>query len=426
MGPDRPRDVQSGSPMEVAPVGTQAEVRDAVIWVSGLSETALEKTLPDVATRLAVAMDNATQDSPTRFSVSTPTGEHPDRGSVPFCTIDRADSAHNAESQPMVDVYGVSVEDRLVRPVRALPLWKQAIYGGYVVLKAGRNLLVRLRQNVGKSPRERFQILYAIGMVILMAVVFVLIAGAFVASLTTDDLLGVGLPQWVAAVVVAVGGFGLWKSPWAEKLRGAGLTVYAIYRYIERADESGAALQGDFARVLDTVETGREDIKYEKVAVIAYSFGSLVALDACFSPIATPPQRLASIDELVTVGCPYDCVRAFVPEYARTRYGREDVPGKWMNVYAPSDVLSSNFRDDDRPGHANVPVRLRAYPGGGRRPENLIYRIEGRDQPVDFWETLLFRGLASHGRYWDKADPNAVSVFGEIVDRVFSGRPVLA
>jgi hypothetical protein len=430
MGADTPRDVQPGSPTEVAGAGTQPEVRDAVIWVSGLSETALEKTLPEVATRLAVAMDNATQDSPTRFSVSTPTSEHPDHGSVPFCTIDRADSADSAESRPVVDVYGVSVEDQLVGPVRALPLWKQAIYGGSVVLAAGAVLLKRLRQNLGKSPRERWQILYAIGLVILMAVAFVLIVGAFVASLTTDDLLGVGLPQWAAAGIVAVGGFGLWKSPWAKKLRAAGLTVYAMYRYIERADKSGAALQGNLARVLDSVETGPGSTKYEKIAVIAYSFGSLVALDACFSPTATPPQRLASIDELVTVGCPYDCLRAFRPDYAGTRYWREDVPGQWMNVYAPSDVLSSNFRNDDTPGEADVPVPLRDYPGGGRCPggrcpENLIYRIDGRDQPVGPFETVLLRGLAFHGRYWDEADPNAVSVFGEIVRQVFSGRPVL-
>lgn len=397
------------------PTAPDAETRDAILWISGLDDVGGPAEVSTIARRIAVALDNEDQATAATYSVDTPSSSD----ALPVCTIVRAE---NGDSRRVIDVFGVSVKDQLVGPVERMGRFRQALYAAPVVLAATLVLLRRIRQGVGKSPRERWQLLYAIGCVVMMFAALIAIVGFAIAGLTTDDVAGV--PGWVGSAVLAVGGLGLWKTSTAKKLRELGLTLYAVYRYIERADDTGATLRGDLSRVLNLVGGTPDKVRYGRVIAVAYSFGSLVALDACFSPTTEPTERLKAIDLLITIGCPYDAVRALRPDYAGARYWREDIPGRWVNVFAPSDVLSSNFRDDDASEQPTVPIQLRDHPDGGRAPRNVIYRIDGRDGPVGFDESLLLRGLAFHGRYWDGNDENAESVFAPIVRGAFVVSPV--
>jgi hypothetical protein len=166
----------------------------------------------------------------------------------------------------------------------------------------------------------------------------------------------------------------------------------------------------------------RPDVTYGRIVVVAYSFGSLAALDAFLSPTSPPPGRLCDVDELVTFGCPIDLIRAFRPDYAGTRDALEGAPGHWTNVFSPSDVLASNFRDGP-PQHETVfAIQIRDEPDGGRTPNNTDYLIDGRTQPVGVGGTLLLRGFRLHGRYWSDTEAAADSVFGRILPQI-TGEP---
>jgi hypothetical protein len=389
------------------------DVRDAVIWVSGLTESSVPQSLPRTAKRIAVALDNNT---PARTNFTVEQRE----GVLPVCTIVRTD---DQGSRPVIDVFGLAVEERLVGPVRRMPLWKQALVGSGVVGGALVLLARRLRGTNGKTGRERLQLFFAIGVFAVMALGLLGLAAALVVGLVAGN--PGWLPTWLSTAIIAVGGFSVWRLPVFRRLRASSLMLYAVYRYIKRADASGASLRGELASVLDAVQNYHQDQGYGRIVVLSYSFGSLAALDACFSPVAQPPSRLEDINQLVTIGCPFDLIRAFLPDYAGARYWREGVPKKWINVYAPSDVLSSNFRDDARVDEASVRVALREHPQGGTKPTNMVFMIDGRDTSVGFVDTILMRGIKFHGQYWTDADDAADSVFGILVPTLFAGRPAL-
>jgi hypothetical protein len=390
----------------------EAEDRDAVIWVSGLAESAVSQSPDATAARIAAVLESNT---PARlaFSISTAAKTPAGELTIPICTIVRTDGE---SAQPIIDVFGFAVEERLVGPVRDLPLWKQVFLGGGIVVAAILVLIPKLRSSTGKSPRERWQVFYAFLLLAVMALALISLLGLLAATLTKNDL--TALPRWLAAAILAFGGLSLWSWPPVKQMRASGLALYAAYRYVEHADDSGASLRGQLAKALDSAQN-QEGVTYKRIVVVAYSFGSLVALDACLSPTAPTPARFVDIDELVTIGCPFDFIRTFRPDYAGPRHARAGAPGRWTNVYAPSDVLSSNFRDDALPAAPEVPIALREPPGARLEDENLVYRIDGRDAPVSIFGTLLLKGLRFHGRYWSDSDPDAESVFAVIVPRLF-------
>ncbi len=272
----------------------------------------------------------------------------------------------------------------------------------------------------GKTRRERMQLAAAVGVLAVMVIgVPLLLVVGFALLQRSDDL-----PTWLSGTIVAVTGLGIWTSPPAQALRRMAVTLYALYRYIERADDAGAEARGDLAKLLDDLQN-RPGVRYDRIVVVGYSFGSLAAVDAFLSPTSPPPGRLRDVDELITIGCPMDLIRAFRPAYAAGRYALAGVPAHWTNVYAPSDVLSSNFRDGAPPDETVFAIPVRDDPEGGRTPVNVDYLLDGRTEPVGLAGTLLLRGFRLHGRYWSLDEAAADSVFGVLLPRI-TGEPAAA
>ena len=59
-------------------------------------------------------------------------------------------------------------------------------------------------------------------------------------------------------------------------------------------------------------------------------------------------RALSTVKNLVTIGCPFDMVRTYWPNYFINRQRQSNAPVQWINIYAPLDVFGSNFRDDDK------------------------------------------------------------------------------
>jgi hypothetical protein len=388
----------------------EQDVRHAVIWIGGLSTDAARQSVEATTRRIAAALENVGP-ARTNFSVE----EREDRG-LRVCTIVRTD---DQGGRPVTDVFSLGASQALLGPIEAAGPFKQALIGLGVVAGAVPIVIRRLMGSIGKTTRERLQMAAAILMLAAMVVgVPLLLAGGF-ALLSEDDL--AGLPAWASGAIVAVSGFGVWKSPPARALRRLAVTLYALYRYVERADDVSAKLRGDLAKLVDDIQN-RPGVSYDRIVIVAYSFGSLAALDSFLSPTSPPPELLRDVNELITIGCPVDLIRAFRPNYAGPRFALDGAPGHWTNVYAPSDVLASNFRDGAPPDETVFEIPLRDDPHEGRTPDNVDYLIDGRTQPVGVVGTVLLRGFRLHGRYWSDADPAADSVFRRILPQIAGGR----
>jgi hypothetical protein len=137
---------------------------------------------------------------------------------------------------------------------------------------------------------------------------------------------------------------------------------------------------------------------------VAYSFGSIVALDTFF-PRQNPASHLISVDTLVTIGCPADLVRIFWPKYygLSERAYRPGAPQRWINIYSTTDVLSSNFRNDNKKDSANVSI-AGATEGKEEelKPFNVSYEGGPLGERLTIPNIILLLGLRAHAMYWER------------------------
>jgi hypothetical protein len=223
-----------------------------------------------------------------------------------------------------------------------------------------------------------------------------------------------GALQNIVILVAAVQA--LWPKLRETLLKGA-LTYTCVIEYItygERRD----VIAGHF---LDLLEHIAEKDKYRQIHVIAYSFGSIVAIDALFPANQKASDRYSLIQTLSTIGCPFDLVRMFWATYFESRYGKPDWPRQWLNVYSPLDALASDFYDHDKKGDTEKGLKL--VEGGERMPKNLVYRSGSvQFSPL---AALALQGIRAHADYWESEYESEVSCFTDIVQTLYAGDAVL-
>ncbi len=145
-----------------------------------------------------------------------------------------------------------------------------------------------------------------------------------------------------------------------------------------------------------------EDDGYERVGLMGYSFGSIVALDVLFPADNLRARRLERVDTLVTIGCPVAFILTYWPGYYTGRCHVQRPLRTWANVSSPVDVLATEFNPGPpEPGQ----VRLAPVHGTpdtlGRGPDREhAFRegaVEGR---LTWFGALTLLGIRAHEMYW--------------------------
>lgn len=183
--------------------------------------------------------------------------------------------------------------------------------------------------------------------------------------------------------------------------------------YLDRGEDNGSQLRGQLAALLEHLAELKDP--HATIDVVAYSFGSIVAIDALFPYVQEPPPRLATINRFITIACPFDFVRSYWPGYFKKRFSRTGAPKEWVNFYAPSDVLASNCRDDSAVDTALKRVEVRDGQPDPPFPTNVPYLIDGREEPVSGKDSVLLKGLRFHAQYWSSRVASEESVFDKVI-----------
>ena len=145
------------------------------------------------------------------------------------------------------------------------------------------------------------------------------------------------------------------------------------------------------------------------IHLLGYSFGSLVVFESMF-PRETALRNKESaqaVTSLVTIGCPLDLVRLYVPDYVEGRAARkESVP--WTNVFNAADIFASNFQESDDQGEGSVapssssPSILKTA-----APRSIRYTSE----TIGLFQ--IFVSGRTHSGYWGRA--SSTSCFDPLV-----------
>jgi hypothetical protein len=229
-----------------------------------------------------------------------------------------------------------------------------------------------------------------------------------IASGNLADAIALGLTSLATWVIVKA-------RPAVDR---AATLVEQLLDYAE--DERHAATVA--ATATSAIDSLLEENPDREVYLLGYSLGALVALDFLFPRPSLHMPRDAryakALRGLVTIGCPIDFVRLYLPAYVA---GREaQIPDlAWTNIYIAADILGSNLADGDDHYAASASGSDPGAPGprwisfGGVQPVSYRY--------TDETLTLLSRrGLLSHAGYWDEpGNENCLHLVMQVMPAVF-------
>jgi len=155
-------------------------------------------------------------------------------------------------------------------------------------------------------------------------------------------------------------------------------------------------IMGKISRLIEAISEEEENVNIE---VHAYSFGSVLAIDALFPYEAEPNLRIKeNVNRLITIGCPFDFIEIYWSKYFSGRKYSKLALEEWKNIYSDLDVLSTKF--DGYPAKRTAFIKSEEF---WKSVENIdvAYNMVNPKQ-VSFVQMLMFYGLKAHQTYWDK------------------------
>jgi hypothetical protein len=313
-----------------------------------------------------------------------------------------------------MDLYTVAYRDRLPAAATAgekpgvWALIKLMVTQVVYFLQASAWLLNASKR--AKTPMAKLQLVVGFGAVaaLLGAVVITIVAILVALGLVTLPSVG---GTFADALAIGATGVTAWALARATPvIRDAASRIQQMMDYAEGQQEAvnvvncvGEAID----TVLETAETTRP------VFILGYSMGALVAFDYLCPRTSQLELRddrhAATIHGLITIGCPLDFIRLYLPQYMAGRQPRvQDLP--WTNVFIPADVLGSNMADRD---DTFAPAPEQVVGVAGMKPSHII---QFTDEKLSWSGIRARRGFLSHGDYWSV--PGAGNCLSVVVSTV--------
>ena len=187
----------------------------------------------------------------------------------------------------------------------------------------------------------------------------------------------------------------------------------SVDNYIQYGEQSQCIL-GNMDLLIEYIAENERD---SKIHIHSYSFGTILAYDLLF-PIGNVASNNSKkmIELLITIGTPYEFVKAYYPNFYENRSLEMQEKLKWLNVYSISDAFATNFRKDAKIGSSEFGLLNSTL-----SPKNLNYEIS----PVQKFSIINFitlYHLKIHQHYWDRTSQGQSCmrmVYNEIVNLDF-------
>jgi len=456
-------------PASSAPSGRETSAhRDAVIFIPGLLDPDGTATADEIARRIAAMMDFSARKAEAKFFLSDEQDESFSAGrKTRVVTIVREDSHRKT---PVLDLYDFDYRHALTDAFKRKNPLSQAWTIGLVVIGGIAKQLGALK-TPSKSGMQKLQVFWGsitCGILLSYLIVLLFTVGVTVADATrqlmekrqeqtvsrpevaapatTGDREGNGQVDasaaepgkvepavgaaastvepawlyWLKSGVVVATALGLLRRQSLKEVLASTATALGCASNYLTAGARSSIIVGELSKLLEHIFEKEKDRPYRHLHVVGYSFGSLIALDALFSHESSG-ERFRKVHTLVTIGCPFDFIRTYWPDYFQRRRAWENVPERWINVYAPADVLGSDFRDD--PGtSATRGIQVEGEAGERKPDDNIPF---GRPAPLGAFEWINFVGFRLHTSYWEQDAEHGISCFRPIVEKLYAGDSAL-
>lgn len=393
-----------------------ARQRDAIVYIPGLNRSLFDQSIDTIARKLTGAFERHAR-ADLRFGwIGGHDQEYGDgyRAAVRTITMEELP---DGPPHPLIDVYELDYTKTLTGRIEAHgPLVKAAWMLLLVVPVIGPFLGSWRRP--GKDWRDVAQLLW-IGIVLLAVVVFIVMLVVTAGSMVLEQSIWCDRWQrWLEKSFLVVMISTLFSRWSLKQTVGTLATEYVCaYSYLRMGDRKPAVV----GQALALLEYLAEKHEYRHIHVVGYSFGSVVALDLLL-PHGLPGARISNIEKLVTIGCPFDLIRSFWPDYFRDRERVPERPRWWINVFSPLDVLGSNFRDDARLDQATSGVTLTGEANATVLPNrNVVYTGGLQVRKPTLSDVVMASGLRAHSMYWLPGSEPETNCFDVVVTELYKG-----
>jgi hypothetical protein len=288
---------------------------------------------------------------------------------------------------------------------------KSALLFWLVITKIGLVIYRLLYNKKGQwySPRFKLVAFYSIILLLVLAVFGIIqipsavaaflsfsgdiskISGFFnlsKASLDQIKSMSISITALGAILYTIVPGAGLYLASLASEFISANNYV-AMGTQMQR-------IQGELDALVEHI--AEKEGQKSRIHLHAYSFGCIIALDQVFPLSNTPTKRMGQmLESIVTVGCPYDFIYTYYPEFYKSRNAALKDKFNWYNIYSSADALGTNFMKDNR---SEAPM----YGIGdtGQLPVNIRYEVTNSN-PFGFSDFFTLQAFKVHQVYWDNS-----------------------
>jgi hypothetical protein len=229
--------------------------------------------------------------------------------------------------------------------------------------------------------------------------------------------------RWSPSLVILIAVLEAFYPKLKQQSLDAAFYYNSALEYLSFSSRS-SVLDGQLLALLDHIEAKG----YQNLHVITYSFGSILALD-CFFPANQPPsERVRGVSTLTTVGCPFDMIRVFWPQYYADRQSLANLCQHWTNIYSPIDIFGSNFRNDTEllPPDPKTAFCLNGNENLYLCPSQNIVWTAGRSKKgLTTLELLALVGLDAHQSYWNNQYEGESTAFTMIISELYGGSAFL-
>jgi hypothetical protein len=235
--------------------------------------------------------------------------------------------------------------------------------------------------------------------------------------------------EYSLVALVALGLLNKDRGKLSELIRQMSEEMLAFVYYLSFADRR-AEITGMVDEFVEELTEPADS--YPHCAVLSYSFGSIVALDALFPADEVRARRLDRVETLVTIGSPFDFVVTYWPDYFANRSRRHKPPAAWLNVYSPVDVLGTRFNKQtsqgsgtktDRPPPPAAPGLENSFNAPGRLAvgptKEFAFRENFVAEQLSWTDAFTLLGLRAHSMYWSREENHERNCYHLLVADLF-------
>jgi hypothetical protein len=391
------------------------------IYITGLGQTYNQESVEKYAARFKNELNyNAIG---TSFQLKT---EKSTYYQDKECTVVSIFEQKNNKEEVIYKFYDFKYRDILLEKFNKYNILNKNIVLFFLVIKKLPVLLKRLFFFDGYSRTGQTFYVFAIFFIISIAILF-MIPSALIALMTlTSKISEINLPFKIANIdftyfsvmfVMPMTTLLLIIIPNSKEMITSLATEFAcVDNYIQYGEQSQIIL-GNLDLLIEHISETNPD---SKIHIHSYSFGSILALDLLY-PLGNIPSNntLKNIELLITIGSPYEFIKAYYTNFYEHRCLDIDHKLQWINVYSIDDALATNFRKDAKIGAAQFGIK-----GSSVKPQNINYEIA----PVQSFGLINFMTLYHlkiHMHYWDTSTSGQSClrmIFKEIVDKKMIGQ----